>query len=68
MALAGLGLQVAVIFCLCLADSIFRYPRSSYSTSMAPKMRIFFKFLSLAIVWILGCCAYRCYEFEPRIS
>lgn len=68
IALAGLGLQVAVlfIFCLFFADYMLRYFRSSGSNKrpITSTLRTFFGFLSLAVVCILARCIYRCYELS----
>ena len=68
VALAGLGLQVAVLFTffLCFADYMIRYFRSGGSGKrlITAGMRVFFGFLSLAVLCILGRCAYRCYELS----
>ncbi|UNI17064.1 hypothetical protein JDV02_003443 [Purpureocillium takamizusanense] len=69
VALAGLALQVVVlfIFCLSFADYMIRYFLSSGSAGKRPitaRMRVFFGFLSLAVLCILGRCSYRCYELS----
>ena len=66
IAMAGLALQVAVlvIFSALFADYMIRYFRSKSSHSLGLRMRVFFGFLSAAIILILGRCAYRCYELS----
>ncbi|CAM1509006.1 Fc.00g027450.m01.CDS01 [Cosmosporella sp. VM-42] len=66
IAMAGLALQVAVlvIFSALFGDYMVRYFRSRTSQSLSLRMRIFFGFLSAAIILILGRCAYRCYELS----
>lgn len=70
VALAGLSFQVAilVVFCCLFADYLIRYFRSGSAGSVTMRMRIFFGFLSTAIVLILGRCAYRCYELSQGYS
>ncbi|KAI5458617.1 RTA1 like protein-domain-containing protein [Mariannaea sp. PMI_226] len=66
IAMAGLALQVVVlaIFCLLLGDYLVRYFRSASTSSLSFRMRVFFSFLSLAVLLILGRCAFRCYELS----
>lgn len=70
VALAGLGLQVAVLvfFCIILGDYLFRYFRSASTDSLNLRMRLFFGFLSAAVLLILGRCAFRCYELSKGYS
>jgi hypothetical protein len=64
--MAGLALQVAilVLFCVLLGDYLFRYFRSGSASALSTRMRIFFGFLSAAVIMILGRCAFRCYELS----
>ncbi|KAJ4328326.1 hypothetical protein N0V84_001197 [Fusarium piperis] len=66
VAMAGLALQVAilVLFCVLLGDYLFRYFRSGSASALSTRMRIFFGFLSAAVIMILGRCAFRCYELS----
>ncbi|KAF4973575.1 hypothetical protein FZEAL_9294 [Fusarium zealandicum] len=66
VALAGLSLQVIilVLFCVLLGDYLFRYFRSGTASAMSNRMRLFFGFLSAAVLMILGRCAFRCYELS----
>lgn len=66
IALAGLGLQVAVlfIFCLVFGDYLIRYFRMGSATALTMRIRLFFGFFSTSIILILGRCAYRCYELS----
>jgi hypothetical protein len=66
IALAGLGLQVAVLvfFCILLGDFLLRYFKSASVVSLSRRMRLFFGFLSLAVILILGRCSFRCYELS----
>ncbi|KAF9776468.1 hypothetical protein IL306_005324 [Fusarium sp. DS 682] len=66
IALAGLSLQVVilVLFCALLGDYLWRYFRSGNVTAMSQRMRIFFGFLSAAVILILARCAFRCYELS----
>jgi hypothetical protein len=71
LALAGLGLQVAVlvVFCAFFVDYLVRYYRSAgRAKAFGPRLRVFFGFLGLAIVLILARCAYRCYELNEGYS
>lgn len=64
VSLAGLGLQVAVIviFTILFADYLIRYSRKNSASAFDRRTKVFFGFLSLAIVTIFIRCAYRCYE------
>ncbi|KAF4466124.1 phospholipid-translocating ATPase [Fusarium albosuccineum] len=66
VAMAGLAFQVAilVLFCVLLGDYLFRYFRSGSASALSNRMRIFFGFLSAAVIMILGRCAFRCYELS----
>ncbi|GJN71356.1 RTA-like protein [Purpureocillium lilacinum] len=66
IAMAGLALQVAVlfIFSLLFADYMFRYTRDAATPPLSTRMRLFFSGLSLAIALILGRSIYRCYELS----
>lgn len=68
IALAGLSLQVAVIvaFCGCFADYLIRYFRGNDPTKrpITTTTKKFFGFLAVAVLCILGRCAYRCYELS----
>ncbi|KOS18243.1 Sphingoid long-chain base transporter RSB1 [Escovopsis weberi] len=66
IALAGLGLQVAslVIFSALLADYLVRYFRHRPLSTLDLRMRVFFGFLSAAVVLVLLRCVYRCYELS----
>jgi len=66
IALAGLSLQVVilVLFCALLGDYLWRYFRSGNVSAMGRRMRIFFGFLSAAVILILARCAFRCYELS----
>ncbi|KAF5654147.1 phospholipid-translocating ATPase [Fusarium sp. NRRL 25303] len=66
IALAGLSLQVVilVLFCALLGDYLWRYFRSGNASAMGNRMRIFFGFLSAAVILILARCAFRCYELS----
>lgn len=64
--MAGLGLQVAVlfIFSVLFADYVIRYVRNKSMAPLNSRMRLFFGGLGLAIVLILGRSIYRCYELS----
>jgi hypothetical protein len=66
IAMAGLILQVIILFAFCvvLGDYLFRYFRSASSTAISSTMTIFFVFLSTAVILILARCIYRCYELS----
>ncbi|KAJ4004947.1 hypothetical protein NW752_011460 [Fusarium irregulare] len=66
IALAGLSLQVVilVLFCALLGDYLWRYFRSGSSGALSSRMRIFFGFVSAAVILILARCAFRCYELS----
>ncbi|KAF5665348.1 phospholipid-translocating ATPase [Fusarium heterosporum] len=66
VALAGLSLQVVilVIFCALLGDYLWRYFRSGTSSAVNNNIRIFFGFVSIAVILILARCAFRCYELS----
>ncbi|RBR06401.1 uncharacterized protein FIESC28_11091 [Fusarium coffeatum] len=66
IALAGLSLQVVilVLFCALLGDYLWRYFRSGSSGALSSQMRIFFGFVSAAVILILARCAFRCYELS----
>ncbi|KAF7561159.1 hypothetical protein G7046_g2969 [Stylonectria norvegica] len=66
IALAGLGLQVAVlfIFCVLFGDYLIRYFRLKSDSGLGTRMRVFLGGLGTAIVLILGRCCYRCYELS----
>ncbi|KAM0556084.1 hypothetical protein ACHAPJ_006072 [Fusarium lateritium] len=66
VALAGLSLQVVilVLFCVLLGDYLFRYFRSGSASALSMRMRLFFGFLSAAVIMILARCAFRCYELS----
>jgi RTA1 like protein len=70
LALAGLSLQVAVIviFCGFFGDYMVRYFRSGRAAAFGLRMKVFFGFLSTAILLILARCAYRCYELNSGYS
>jgi hypothetical protein len=67
LALAGLSLQVVVlvVFCGFFADYMIRYSRSArQAKEFGIRMKVFFGFLSLAILLILARCAYRVDELS----
>ncbi|KAJ6437955.1 RTA-like protein [Purpureocillium lavendulum] len=66
VAMAGLALQVAVlfIFSLLFADYMIRYKREASTPPLCLRMRFFFSGLSLTIALILGRSIYRCYELS----
>ncbi|WZH42354.1 uncharacterized protein QYS62_003346 [Fusarium acuminatum] len=66
VALAGLSLQVVilVLFCALLGDYLWRYFRSGAAGAIDNRMRIFFGFVSAAVILILARCAFRCYELS----
>ncbi|KAG9250970.1 RTA1 like protein-domain-containing protein [Emericellopsis atlantica] len=66
IAMAGLILQVVVIFCFCalFADYMIRFFRSKHSRALERKEKLFFVFLGAAIVLIEGRCIFRCYELS----
>ncbi|KAI9147645.1 Efflux pump himE [Paramyrothecium foliicola] len=66
IAMAGLILQVIIlfVFCVLLGDYLVRYFRQKSATALSGKMRIFFGFLSLSVLLILGRCLFRCYELS----
>ena len=66
IAMVGLILQVVIlgIFCALFADYMIRYKRKSATRPLAVREKLFFSFLAVAIVLILGRCLYRCYELS----
>jgi hypothetical protein len=64
--MAGLILQVIILFAFCvlLGDYLLRYFRQKSASALSRNMRLFFTFLSLSVVLILGRCLYRCYELS----
>ncbi|KAM0345936.1 hypothetical protein ACHAPU_005989 [Fusarium lateritium] len=66
VALAGLSLQVVilVLFCALLGDYLWRYFRSGTASAVSNNIRIFFGFVSAAVILILARCAFRCYELS----
>ncbi|KAH7159642.1 RTA1 like protein-domain-containing protein [Dactylonectria estremocensis] len=66
IAMAGLALQVVVlvVFCVLMGDYLFRYLRSKTTNGLNTRLRLFFGFLSAAVLMILGRCAFRCYELS----
>lgn len=66
LAMAGLIMQVIVIaaFVFLFADYMLRYFRSNKTRELLLREKLFFWFLGLAIVLILGRCGYRCYELS----
>ncbi|KAL4727744.1 hypothetical protein ACLX1H_004432 [Fusarium chlamydosporum] len=66
VALAGLSLQVVilVLFCAILGDYLWRYFRSGSAGALSNRMRLFFGFVSAAVILILARCAFRCYELS----
>jgi amino acid permease len=66
LALAGLILQVVTMlaFVVLLGDYLARYFKGRSLESIDRRLRIFLAFLSLAIILILGRCAYRVAERE----
>jgi hypothetical protein len=66
LALAGLILQVIIlfIFCVFFVDYLVRYFRSGKAEVFGVKMKLFFGFLSLAILLILARCIYRVDELS----
>jgi len=69
LALAGLILQVVGVlaFVVLLGDYLARYFKGKPLKSIDRRLRIFFTFLSLAIILILGRCAYRVAERESLL-
>ncbi|KAH7322724.1 RTA1 like protein-domain-containing protein [Stachybotrys elegans] len=65
VAMAGLILQVIVLFffCVLLGDYLVRYSRAGGVTS-GTRMKLFFGFLSLAVVLIFIRCVFRAYELS----
>lgn len=70
VAMAGLALQVVVlvVFCVLLGDFLLRYFKSASAQSLDLRMRLFFGFLSTAVILILGRCSFRCYELSKGYS
>lgn len=66
IAMAGLALQVAVLFffCVVFGDYMIRYFRLRSDATLSRRMRFYFGFLATAVVLILGRCCYRCYELS----
>ncbi|KAF4450573.1 hypothetical protein F53441_6353 [Fusarium austroafricanum] len=66
IALAGLSLQVVilVLFCALLGDYLWRYFRSDNARAVGNNVKIFFTFVSAAVILILARCAFRCYELS----
>lgn len=70
LAMVGLILQVVMMsgFCALFADYMILYRRSGLTRPLARKDKMFFGFLMLAIVLILGRCLFRCYELSEGYS
>lgn len=64
--MAGLALQVAVLFffCVVFGDYMIRYFRLRSGAALTLRMRLYFGFLATAVVLILARCCYRCYELS----
>ena len=65
VALAGLALQVAVtvVFCAFFLEYVVRYVQKARK-ALTRRVKMFFGFLTVAIVSILARCIYRCYELS----
>ena len=66
IAMAGLILQVIVIafFITTLSDYLLRYFKSGANGAWNRRTQIYFGFLGLAVILILGRCIYRAYELS----
>lgn len=64
--IAGLVFQVVVIvsFIVCFSDYMIRYLRSPKAANVGWRVKTFFAGLSVAILFILGRCAYRVAELQ----
>ncbi|KAH7303532.1 RTA1 like protein-domain-containing protein [Stachybotrys elegans] len=70
IAMAGLILQVIMLvsFCVLFLDYLFRYLRSPMGKDLLKRDRLFFGFLSLAVLTTLARCIFRAYELREGYS
>jgi hypothetical protein len=68
--MAGLILQVIMLvsFSVLFIDYLFRYLRSAMAKNLVNRDKLFFGFLSLAVLTTLARCIFRAYELKEGYS